>query len=324
MSWWSLDPPTFEAAVGDAVWAPSIHNSQPWRFRLDEEAIDVLLDPARLITACDPTGRAARISCGAAAYTLRLALAMRGMPSVVRVGGGPVMARLTPMPARPPNPLERRLHAAIPRRRTNRYRFADTPVDPASRAELIRAARDEGGWLDLLPPGPAIDMVAMLTREADEILSRSDEYVAVLRAWTRRMEESTDGISTTAGGPAPDPYEVLARRDFGGAHGSMTHDDTREPLVGVLGVFGDEPPDDVRAGMVLQRVLLTATDLGLTSALFSQPIEVPSVREKLRLALSKRQDPRMVLRFGYAVTRAHSRRRPVHEVIDVSHDGARR
>jgi hypothetical protein len=67
--------------------------------------------------------------------------------------------------------------------------------------------------------------------------------------------------------------------------------------------------------MVLQRVLLTATDLGLASSMFSQPIDVPAKREQLRLALGRHDDPQMLMRFGYAAKQPHSNRRPVGEVI---------
>jgi hypothetical protein len=67
----------------------------------------------------------------------------------------------------------------------------------------------------------------------------------------------------------------------------------------VLGGSGDWPADQVQAGQALQRVLLTATDLGLAASMFSQPIEAASVREQLRLALGRRAAPQMLIRFGY-------------------------
>ena len=62
------DQETFAAAVGDVVRAPSIHNSQPWRFCRTEDGVDVLVDPRRVLPVSDPEGRAARVSCGAAVF----------------------------------------------------------------------------------------------------------------------------------------------------------------------------------------------------------------------------------------------------------------
>jgi nitroreductase len=317
---WDLDGPQFTELVELAIRAPSVHNTQPWRFRYDPRGIDVLVDEDRLLPASDPSGRAAHLSCGAAAYTCQLALAMRGTPAEILVrptpAEPPLLARLIPARPRPPTPLERRLHVAVPRRHSNRHPFADEPVPVAARSELISAATAEGGWLDLIIGSTAIDATAALVRTADTLLNQNPAYRRELRAWTRSDPNAPDGVPAGAGGPAPRPDELLARRDFGGSERPGLRDYEREPLIAALGVAGERPADEVRAGLCLQRVLLTATDLGLATSMFSQPIDVPAVREELRLALGRRYAPMMLLRFGYPVRLATSARRPVHEVMD--------
>jgi hypothetical protein len=92
----------------------------------------------------------------------------------------------------------------------------------------------------------------------------------------------------------------------------------REPLVAVLGTGGDLPVDQMVAGYALQRVLLTITDLGLASSMFSQPIEVKAAREQLRIALGRFGCPQMVLRVGYGESGPTTPRRPVSDVIDAT------
>ncbi|HEY9484846.1 MAG TPA: nitroreductase, partial [Micromonosporaceae bacterium] len=58
--------------------APSIHNSQPWRFRVAGDRIEVMLDRDRLLSAIDPTGREAWMSVGAALLNLRVAILAGG------------------------------------------------------------------------------------------------------------------------------------------------------------------------------------------------------------------------------------------------------
>lgn len=310
---WSRE--IFTAAVAVAVWAPSIHNSQPWRFRCTDDGIDVLADPARRVPVCDPDGRAARVSCGAAAYNLRLALAVAGVPAQYRVGRRDVLVHLTPAAARRPTPAERRLHRQIHRRHTNRGPFAEGPVDPGAAACLAEAAREEGGWLDVVTGEESVSAVASFVRTADRMLNADPAYVAELRAWSTAADHQVEGVDPDAAGAAPHPAELLARRDFGGAAHERTRDLSRHPLVAVFGGAGDGPADEVRAGMALQRVLLTAADLGLATAMYSQPIEVPEVRERLRRWLGRSYEPQLVLRFGYAPTTCYTNRRPVADVI---------
>jgi hypothetical protein len=108
---------------------------------------------------------------------------------------------------------------------------------------------------------------------------------------------------------------LLARRDFGGRELTGNLDFERDPVLAVLGGAGDWAADQVQAGQALQRVLLTATDLGLAASMFSQPIEVAGVREQLRIALGRQAPPQMLLRFWYAATAPFSPRRPVADVL---------
>jgi nitroreductase len=319
MTW--LDQTAFEAAVEAAVLAPSLHNSQPWRFRLGPDYVDVLVDPGRRLPVSDATGWASRVGCGAALFNLRLALAAGGAPAVVRVlpdlDDPELLARLIPDRPRPVLPVEGRLYQAIWRRHSNRGPFLDRPVPAAARSELIAAARAEDGSLHLLIGPVAVEVAAEMVRVADQALRHDDAYLAELAAWTRRDRGriADDGVPTVAGGPAPQPHELLARRDFGGPELTGHRDFEREPLLAVVGTTGDWPADQVQAGQVLQRVLLTAADLGLAVSMFSQPIEVPGVRAQLRRALTRQAVPQMLLRFGYAISTPHSPRRPVSEVL---------
>ncbi|GAA0725138.1 hypothetical protein GCM10010199_35300 [Dactylosporangium roseum] len=298
------------------MWAPSIHNSQPWRFRRTAHGIDVLVDRDRVLPVGDPDGRAARLSCGAAAGNLLLALAVAGAPGTYVLGRDDALVRLTPAAHRPATPQEQRLFRAIRRRHTNRHPFADQPVEPGVTARLTEAARLENGWLDFVVGDQAIDALAALIREADNRLNADPRYVAELRAWTRVADGAVEGVGRQAGGPAPHPAELMARRDYGGAGQRESRDPAREPVLAVLGAHGSLHTDDVRAGMALQRVLLTATDLGLAAAMFSQPVEVPETRRRLRLALGRPDDPHLVLRFGYAPTLGYTNRRSVADVVE--------
>ncbi|WP_327004472.1 nitroreductase [Dactylosporangium sp. NBC_01737] len=309
------DQETFAAAVGDAVWAPSIHNSQPWRFRRTEDGVDVLVDQRRVLPVSDPEGRAARVSCGATVFNLGLALAVAGAPAVCTVRPGGASVHLARDVGRAATPLERRLHRQIRRRHTNRAPFAETHVDAGVVTQLEEAVAREGGWLDFAADEPTLTSLAALTRQADAQLRVNPRYVAELRAWSESADLAVEGVGRQAAGAAPHPAELMPRRDFGGPEHDDTRDPTRGPAVAVFGVHGDHAVDEIRAGIVLQRLLLLAADLGLAVAMYSQPIEMPVVRERLRLAVRRAHSPQLVLRFGYAPTTCYTNRRPVADVI---------
>lgn len=309
------------AAAADAIRAPSLLNSQPWRFRLRDGAIEILLDPGRRLASADPTGWAARVACGAALFNLRLALAVAGTPAEVRLRPEPgepnLLARLTPAAPRPATGTERTLHRAIPRRFSNRAPFWPDPVPAHDRWQLGQAAQDEGAWLELVIGTGAVAALAEIARGAHRVLERDPGYQAQLQDWLRR-EPAPDGVPASAGAPLAEPQDLLPQRSFGSRHRAPGRDFEPEPLVAVLGAPGNTPADQITAGQALQRVLLTATDLGLSASLISQPIEVASAREQLRRALGRFGTPQMVLRIGYGQPGWATPRRTVDEVLDLS------
>jgi hypothetical protein len=309
------------SAVEAATLAPSMHNSQPWRFHVSANEIEIHVDPARQLSVSDADGRSARLACGAALFNLRLAVAMLGRSPhaiVVPDTRRPLLvARVVLGPPRPPTPEERELHAAIPHRHSNRYPFLDVPVPLEHRARLRAAAQRESGWLDFLLGPTAIATVSELVRTADRALNSNPQYRAELAGWTRYDgEQCTDGVPEAAGGPPPQPHELLARRDFGGTRPPSPRDYETEPVVGVLGSLSDSPADQINAGQALQRVLLTATRAGLVASLLSQPIEVPEIREQLRIGLGRYGPPQIVLRIGYGTPSPSAPRRSVDDVVD--------
>jgi hypothetical protein len=84
----------------------------------------------------------------------------------------------------------------------------------------------------------------------------------------------------------------------------------------VLTTAADHPADWVASGQALQRVLLLASSCGVSAALHSQPLEIPSLREFIRAELAGGSGyPQMVLRLGTTGQAAVSVRRRVDEVL---------
>ncbi|MEV3985985.1 hypothetical protein [Nonomuraea sp. NPDC049758] len=307
--------------VAAAGAAPSVHNTQPWRFRrLDDTTMELYADLDRLLAVTDPLGRGLGISCGAALFNLRLAVRMTGHdPGVLPLpdpGGRPeLLATVRATPGGPPTPDERLLHDMIPHRRTNRFPFERRPLPRDVLLDLVNAAHDEDATLLLVKGGTArrvLDMVAL----ADDTLTADAAYRAELARWTR-TEGGPDGVPAHAFGPRPRSGE-LPMRGFGGGE---VADFEAEPQLVALFTQGDGPHDWLRAGQALQRVLLTATAHGVAASMFSQPLDLRPPQHR-----GDRPGPfghvQMLIRLGYGPPVPRVPRRPVYEVLDRT--GARR
>jgi hypothetical protein len=257
------------------------------------------------------------MSCGAAVYNLRVALATMGFESWADVNPGrhgPV-ASVFAGGRRPPTPTELAQYEAIGRRHSNRFPFLDTSVVASERTALARAAQDEGAWLVPILGSVALELVAAMMHLADRALTADEEYVAELAHWSRADATSADGVASGAGGPAPEAHDLFIGRDFGGPVRAAGRDFEQDPFVAVLGTYVDSRPADINAGQALERVLLAATQLGLSASLASQPIDVPAIREKLRIGLRRSGPPQMLLRIGRGLPAPATGRRAVDEVV---------
>ena len=291
------------AAAAAGIRAPSLHNSLPWRFRLRQGAIEVLADPRDPPAPADRIGWAVRIACGAAVFNARLALLANGTPADVRLRPDPgdptVMARLEPGRLRPATYPESDLFAAVSRRRSSREPFWPDPVPADLRARLVEAARAEGAWLELLIGMTALSGFAEIAHSADRVLRRDPAYQAQQSQWIR-TEAAGAGIPVTAAARRAEPQDLLPQRVYGDRPRAPGRDFEAEPLIAILGSIGDTAADQINAGQGLQRVLLTATGVGLATSMISQPIEVAGAREQLSRSLGGRAGtPQMALRIGY-------------------------
>ncbi|MBM2616411.1 nitroreductase family protein [Actinoplanes sp. LDG1-06] len=303
--------------VRAATSAPSLHNSQPWRFAVVGNAVEVYADPERRLRVLDPAGREQMISVGAALFTLRLAVSRAGFDSRTRLFPVPekpdLVARVTVKGRATVSPAAQALAAAIPQRHTNRWAFSPDPVPESALDSLRDAARQEKAVLTVAS-ATARPAILGLARSADRWLRARPGYREELSRWST-AEGSRDGVTGRAAGAA-DATGFMPLRDFTEASGLFRPVETFEqrPTILALATEGDRQPDWVRAGQALQRMLLTATCLKLAAMPISQLVEVPAVRNVLSGAAGG-LSVQMVLRVGYGRTPASTPRRPPAEVL---------
>jgi nitroreductase len=299
-----------------AVAAPSVHNSQPWRFRVRATAIEVLADWERRVGVIDPTGRELLISVGAAILNLRVAIAAHGRQPLLELlpdGDTGPAARITPGHRTEPKFTVRALAAAIPRRHTNRLPFRNVPVPYGVLRQLGDAAAAEQTRLsvtDVLDRELLLDLL----RAAERAQRDDPRYLAELASWTRPVPDRRDGVPHQVFGPYC-RRALVPVRQFQVAPASWREDRFEpHPTLVVLSTTGDGPLDWLRAGQALERVLLTATALGLATTPMSQVTELPELRPLV--AGPAGWVPQLVLRLGYGGPAASTPRRPVNEITE--------
>ena len=309
-----------EKLVSAAILAPSMHNTQPWRFRFepDRQTIDLYADPARMLRFSDPEGRAVHIACGAALLNLRLAAVVAGRQPLVRliptVTQPLLLAAVRLAGPCQAQPDEIELHAAIPTRRTNRSPFSGQPVPPGILAELAEAAQREGAVLHFPDHEESVRLLG-LARDAERQLLAQPGYCAELARWAGGARDE-EGIPDAALAPH-DPTGKAPVRDFAAAQpGPVRYAWFEErPQLAVLATPSCSRSDWLRAGQALQRLLLAATRHGIAASPLTQPLETPDAW-LVRDPASSFEYPQMILRLGYGLPVPHTPRRPVSEVLD--------
>jgi hypothetical protein len=311
--------------VTQACRAPSIHNTQPWRFVWDGEGFDVYADTRRGLTVSDPDGRELVISCGAALYNLRVALRHRGLRGEVRLQPDPtqsrLLARVAVAPGDPASREERRRFAALVHRHTHRGPFDDRIVPSDLEVDFLRAAEAESARLIYVQIPGQRHRVIDLARQAAAQLDDNERARAETELWTAAPGSTrADGVPATAYPPRPAwGADELAGRDFdlGRSFGLEESASSTPGLVGVLVTEGDGARDWMEAGQALEHILLMGAERWVFAALHSQISENPPLRAELRRELATAGYPQMLLRFGYAHNAGATPRRPAREVLQV-------
>ena len=311
--------------LGYALLAPSTHNSQPWRFRLAGERVELVADRTRALPVSDPEDRELTLSCGCALYHLRVAIRRFGWGGETVTWPDPtdpdLFARAGLGEPGAATPEELAEFGAILRRRTHRGRFDERPVPDETLTELRLLAAEEGAWLHLVEAESERAALADLITAADTRQGSDPRFRRELAAWLHpSRRESGDGIPGHALGAEDLKFYrgplVVRTFDWGGGEAARDRQVAEgSPVLAVLGTDHDTPPAWLKAGQALGRLLLRARSLGLFASYLNQPVEVPEVRAKLPDVLGRDGKPQLVLRFGFGAEPAPTPRRALESVL---------
>jgi len=310
-----------------ATRAPSVHNTQPWRFTVTAKDVQLHADRRRQLAMIDPEGRELTISCGAALLNMRVAAAALGRPLHVEAlpdVTDPLHLATARFGRREEAPLtDAALADAIERRHSHRRGFGPGRIPADVIAALQQQAEREGASLIHLDAHQQ-RAAARLTRVADAFFASDPAYRRELRHWVSSLSEAADGVSATAFGTQPARRGGPPLRDFTLAMPWLE----RAPEF-----FADEDwfvvvtHDDERlawlaAGQAVERVLLHATLAGLGASFMTQALEVPVIRAQLAVCAGTAGAVQVLLRVGPARPTAAAGRLPLEQVVTFGRDNA--
>lgn len=333
--------------------APSSHNTQPWRFRIDTEAhtITILADRTRVLPESDVVGRQTAVSIGcvlenmiAAAEALGMSVRVQMFPvektalAPGKTGFEPTPLPLVSLGLSPAAPIEAPgiPLSAIRSRKVLRTEFDPSKeVDDRTLKELDAAMpRFPGVTLHTVTDPIRRLAIAEFQGQADGYVLNSPRFARELGAWLYgNTEERGDGMpGNTFGfddaqadrihegllGKRPLEPEDMLRFSLGGKVGFE-----KSPLIGFLTTSGDEIADRINAGRALEHLWLMLEARGYAVAIHAAIVEVRLINRIFATTLGTTDPLAAVFRAGKPLDpeitgkRPHSPRRPIEEVMDV-------
>jgi hypothetical protein len=316
------DADTVRTVLTLAARAPSIDNTQPWKWRVGTASLDLYSVPGLQLPNTDPDGRELIVSCGATLNHCVVAAAAMGWQAKVNRLPDPddprhlAAIQLHPHTAGQPDIM---LAAAIPRRRTDRRNYSSWPVPAGDIALMASRAARAGVMLRQLE---ALDRLKTIVAQAVWHHSTNVDYLRELTTWTGRYGSVAGVPARTT--PPTDPAAPIPGRLFAGpaltqpADASSAND---KAVILALGTETDDPLARLRAGEAMSVVLLTATAMGLASCPITEPLEIAKTRDMVRSEVFGTSGyPQVLLRVGWAPINADplppTPRRELSQVVE--------
>lgn len=321
----TVDIQTLRDAVQLACRAPSVHNSQPWRWIAEDGRLRLFIDRHRTVPGTDQSSREAIISCGAVLDHLRISMLAAGWRSGVKRFPNPKdpdeLAAVEFHPAEHVTHAQRESARAIMRRRTDRL-----PLDQPTYWDLFEPALrsgidDSSVRLHVLPDEARLQLAeaSLLT----ETIRRDDWLYHLELDWWTSPFVVNEGVPPSALASDAEHHRVDVGREFP----LRLHADRRPRVkadwskILVLSTPQDNRADWLSSGEVLSTVLLECTVAGMATCTLTHLTELDESRDIVRRLIDPDTQPQVLIRAGIAPViediPAPTPRRPLGEVLQV-------
>ncbi len=317
-------PSDVKEIIRYAILAASGHNTQPWKFSIRENEIEIRPDLSRRLAVVDPLDRELWISLGCALENLLIAGRACGYDvnvtypqteDSIRVRLGKGVEEKHP------------LFDAIPLRQNTRSVYDGQPVSTEILDRLAGMPGESGIKVSFLTNRTDLDKVVEYTNTGNLAQFKDRQFMTELMHWIRfnRKEalKTRDGLYSACSGN-PEVPRWLGEIFLSTMGPQQQVDIDAKKLRSSSGVIiiASETEDKgawVRTGQVYERLALLMTTFDIRSAFANQPIEVPGLRMEFQTALGLGSSlPQLLVRYGHAGLMPGSMRRPLEQVIGTS------
>lgn len=309
--------------------ASNSHNTQPWRFRLGADTIDILPDFSRRTPIVDPDDHHIYVTLGCAAQNIVIAANARNRPAELSLttdgGEGTSIHVFLGNGSDTVQGTDADLCSAIPVRQSTRSAYDGHALSGSELRQLEKAAAMPGVDVLVITERPRLAQALEFIQRGNIAQMDSPAFVRELKEWIRYNPAAAlkagDGLLGKCSGNPSVPnwlgqtiFDLAFKKD---AENRKYAKQLRSSAGLAVFVAEREGPDGwIQVGRSFERFALQATVLGIRHAHLNMPIEVAEVRPAFAdwLGIPGRR-PDLVVRFGKAPLMPMSIRRALDAVI---------
>lgn len=298
-----------------ALLAPSSHNTQPWKFRISQDQIEVFADESRWLKIADADKREMYLSVGCALENLLIAAVNFGFSVQTDYfpinGNEELVVRIT-LDQIYKLKSKNDLIEFIPYRSTFHETFSDKEIPQEILNNIENCCVEEGINISLTNDENIREKVDDLIARSDAEQFSNPEFREELAYWIGQGVFGHSWLMSQIGNLA------VAYLNLGSSTAKSDVKVLRSAShLGLLSSVKNDRISQVKTGQIFERIYLTARKYNLGVRPMSQIVEVPECREKLKKLIPTSDDfPQQPFLLGFAeFSESHTPRRSIEEVL---------
>lgn len=307
-----------------AIQAPSGHNTQPWKFKVEEDSITIYPDYTRSLPVVDSDNHALFISLGCALENLVVAANNKGYNENIEFHFNEREEHLKVRFTNHQIAHDQTLFLAIEKRQVTRNKYLEKQIPEPELQKLIDATRQEGVDVKIFHKNEFEEMTPFI-EEGNMRQFGDKNFKHELMSWIRyndeQAKETNDGLRGASMGYPSAPAWVgklffklfdSPEKEAGAAIDMLKS----SSLLLLFIALENNKKNWINIGRSYQKMALEATALGISHAHVNMPCEEMSVRKKLKEKFGfTNKEPLLLIRLGYSEALPKSFRRPAEEVM---------